>query len=177
MRKAAACRPPMREAPLRAMADYRRGFSDSIGPAPSSHANGEARQAAPLLSIVRLCVRRDRIAATVRVDPAHPNSTPRIARALASALPDLPRHACVNPEGDFFAAVMNHTCLPHVLEHVVIDLQTSAYAATDPDCVFKGITRWTDASRGLATVEVSYHDDVTGIRAFRDAAVLINGLR
>lgn len=122
-------------------------------------------------------MRRDRIVATVRVDPAHPDSTPRLARELAVAFPDLPRHACVNPEGDYFASVMDHTSLPHVLEHIVIDLQTSAFAATDPDRVFTGVTRWTDAACGKATVEVSYHDDVTAIRAFRDAASLLNSLR
>lgn len=177
MRKAAARQPPTRPALLRAMADDRCRQASFGGSGLPSQADGGAQQAAPLLSIVHLLVRRDRIVATVRVNPARPNSTPRIARALVSVLPDLPRHACVNPEGDYFASVMDHTSLPHVLEHVAIDLQTRASAAADPDRVYKGVTRWADASRGLATVEVSYHDDVTGIRAFRDAAALINGLR
>ncbi|MGI6534967.1 MAG: cyanophycin synthetase family protein [Eggerthellaceae bacterium] len=158
------------------MADVRRR-QPADRPTSPHPAQRASQSPAPRLAIERLEVRRDRIVATVRVDPAHPNSTPRLARALTSVLPDLPRHACVNPEGDYFAAVMDHTSLPHVLEHVVIDLQTSAFAAADPDRVFTGVTRWTDAARGTATVEVSYHDDVTAIRAFRDAASLLNRLR
>jgi hypothetical protein len=131
----------------------------------------------PLVTLLRLDVRRDRVAATVQVDPRRPDSTPYLARALVRTLPDLPHHACVNSEGDLFAAVMDHTALPHVLEHVVIDLQTRAWAAIDPDRVFTGLTRWVDRAQGLATVEVSYADDITAIRAFRDAAALLNGLR
>lgn len=164
------------------MADARRPSSPGARapqqtPGAPQPASGAAQPPVPRLAIETLQVRRDRIVATVRVDPAHPNSTPRLARALTAALPDLPRHACVNPEGDYFAAVMDHTALPHVLEHVVIDLQTSAFAVTDPDRVFTGVTRWTDFAHGRASVEVSYHDDVTAIRAFRDAAALINSLR
>ncbi len=158
------------------MADARRR-QPADRPLPAHPAQRVPHLSSPRLTIERLEVRRDRIVATVRVDPAKPNSTPRLAHALTSVLPDLPRHACVNSEGDYFASVMDHTSLPHVLEHVVIDLQTSAFATTDPDRVFTGVTRWTDSSHGRATVEVSYHDDVTAIRAFRDAARLLNSLR
>ncbi|MGI6590086.1 MAG: cyanophycin synthetase family protein [Eggerthellaceae bacterium] len=129
------------------------------------------------IRIRSLTVSSDRILATVQVDPQHPNSTPAMAAALVQAFPDLPRHACVNPKGDFFGDVIAGTSLPHVLEHLVIDLQTQEHAAIDPDYVFTGVTRWADKAQGVATVEVSYRDDLVALRAFRDAAVYLNSLR
>lgn len=131
----------------------------------------------PRIQVRSIVVARDRIRASVSVDPHHAYSTPALAAALVRTFPDLPNHACVNPVGDFFGAVIADTSLPHVLEHLVIDLQTRECAATDPDRVFTGVTRWTDRAQGQAVVEVSYRDDLVAIRAFRDAAVYLNSLR
>jgi hypothetical protein len=137
---------------------------------------GEAAQP-PRIQVAGLRVKRDRIVARVQVDPAHAYSTPELAQQLVQAHPDLPQHACVNPMGDRFGAVLAGTSLPHVLEHLVIDLQTQAYARRDPNQVFTGITRWVQRERGLAEVAVSYRDDLVALRAFRDAAALLNRLR
>lgn len=78
------------------------------------------------LSIERLCVRRDRVEANVRVEPGFHLTTPEIARRVAAAFPTLASHACVNDVGPRFGAVMDRTPLPHLLEHLVIDLQVRA---------------------------------------------------
>lgn len=127
-----------------------------------------------LLALESLRVQRDRIVASVRVDPAHADTTPAIARAAAAIRPNLPRHACVNDDGPLFASAMERTPLPHLLEHLVIDLQVSA--CPDAGFTFTGATRWTDRAAGRARVEVSYADDLVGIAAFRDAAALLNSL-
>jgi hypothetical protein len=140
---------------------------------PPDAAGGESQ--APRLVLESLRVRRDRVIATVRVgNPALATTTPQLARRLVRIRPDLPIHACVNGRGPTFGAVIANTPIPHVLEHVVIDLQTAA--CKDPNRVFTGVTRWIDRRAGRAQVEVSYADDLVCLRAFRDAMELLNSL-
>ena len=85
-----------------------------------------ARGTAPL-AIERFTVRADRVVCDVALAPGAPRrTTPELAARVRAAHPHVPRHACVNDEGDTFAAVMDHTSLPHLLEHLVIDFQTRA---------------------------------------------------
>lgn len=155
--------------------------SGSTSIPPSSDVGHDARsdrrhRQTPLLAIETLQVMRDRIVAVVQVtDPSFYRTTPDIAQRICEVLPDLPRHACVNDEGPSFGAVIDHTGLPHLFEHVVIDLETEASA--DADRVFTGTTQWLDRSAGRARVEVSFADDLVGLCAFRDAANLLNTLR
>jgi hypothetical protein len=129
----------------------------------------------PRISVESLHVKRDRVVAHVRTgSPVKVLTTPRLMQAICAVHPDLPRHACVNGVGPTFSVVMNRTTLPHLLEHLVVDLQVRACA--DPDRVFTGTTRWVDRPAGLARVEVSFADDLVAIRAFRDAAELINSI-
>ncbi|MDO4532248.1 MAG: hypothetical protein Q4C36_00860 [Coriobacteriia bacterium] len=135
----------------------------------------DAESPAPRLILESLRVRRDRVIATVRVgNPEFATTTPQLARQLVRIRPDLPIHSCVNGRGPTFGAVIANTPIPHVLEHVVIDLQTAV--CTNPDRVFTGVTRWIDRRAGRAQVEVSYADDLVCLRAFRDAVELLNSL-
>ena len=135
----------------------------------------------PPLSLERLIVRADRVVCDVTLAPGAPRmSSPALMARICAAHPDLPRHACVNDAGDTFGAVMDRTPLPHVLEHLVIDLQAQAAAArgaATPEgggVVFVGTTEWTDQAAGRARVEVSFTDDLVALRAFRDAARFLN---
>ena len=149
-----------------------------------------ARGTAPL-AIERFTVRADRVVCDVALAPgATRRTTPELAARVRAAHPHVPRHACVNDEGDTFAAVMDHTSLPHLLEHLVIDFQTraavrrgdgaeagSAAAYADAgsalDAVFVGTTEWTDEAAGRARIEVSFLDDLVALRAFRDAIAFL----
>lgn len=156
------------------------------------------------LAIERLTVRADRVVALVRAAPSARMSTPALAARLRQEFPLVAHHACVNDAGDSFGDVMECTPLPHVLEHLVIDLQTRAHAqeregeracgvppdaAPDTPCpaapapaappppddfAFVGTTEWLDEARGLARVEVNFTDDLVALRAFRDAARFLN---
>ena len=128
------------------------------------------------LAIERLVVGAGRIGCDVALAAQAPRTTsPQIAARVCASFPNLPRHACVNDEGDTFAAVMDHTSLPHLLEHLVIDLQTQAAPPdASPDTAYVGITRWTDENAGRAHIEVSFTDDLVALRAFRDAARFLN---
>lgn len=141
--------------------------------------------------IERLTVRDGRIACDLAVLSGAPReSTPEIAARLARRFPTLALHACVNENGDTFGACMEATPLPHVFEHLVIDLQVRAdearaaaraadvraLAAPDgaPASAYVGTSEWVDEAAGLARVEVSFTDDLVALRAFRDAAAALN---
>ena len=136
-----------------------------------------AQGTAPLV-IERLTVRADRVVCDVVLAPGVPRrTTPELAARVRAAHPHVPRHACVNDEGDTFAAVMDHTSLPHLLEHLVIDFQTRAAVRRGDgaalDAVFVGTTEWTDEAAGRARIEVSFLDDLVALRAFRDAIAFL----
>ena len=126
----------------------------------------------PALMLEKVQVRADRMVCQVRVtDPAFANTNSRIARRARALFPHLPEHACVNDEGTRFGLVMDHTDLPHLLEHMVIDLQVQR---SNSDKVFTGVTRWVDRAAGVASIEMCYSDDLVALRAFRDAVDMIN---
>ena len=117
-----------------------------------------------------------RIGCDVTLTAHAPRTTdPVLAARVRASFPDLPRHACVNGAGDTFGAVMEATSLPHLLENLVIDLQTQAAPPdASPDTAYVGITRWTDENAGRAHIEVSFTDDLVALRAFRDATRFLN---
>lgn len=84
----------------------------------------------------RYCL--NRIEAEVRVlDPAYRTTSPELIAQVLIQFPTIPFHTCRNEAGPTFSAVMENTSLPHLLEHLVIDIQTRAHAeredeATDP---------------------------------------------
>ena len=135
----------------------------------------ETPSTVPRLQLESLRVERDRIVAMVRVgDPTHAMTDAELAGKAVKLHPDLPIHTCVNGVGPTFGTVLAHTPLPHLLEHVVVDMQTAR--CPDPDRVFTGATRWVDRRHGLAQIEVSYADDIAALRAFRDAVQQLNAL-
>ncbi len=156
---------------------------------------------AEIVCIERIVVKRDRI--TCFVCFPYPNmryTTPHVAEALLQRLPNLSHHACVNECGNTFGAVIKHTSLPHVLEHLVIDVQVGvemshvqhtgeALCTGKPfakkDCwsgdknaldasLYVGISEWIDENTGSARIEFSFIDDLVALRALRDAADILN---
>ncbi|ACV23628.1 Uncharacterised protein [Slackia heliotrinireducens] len=130
-------------------------------------------------------VRPERIIANVRVTHARfAITTPQLLEEVLKRYPRLMQHACINDVGPTFAAVADHTSLPHLLEHMVIEDQVAHHAEVGiPDELaeqgvtsgkFLGATRWTDRDALTARVEVSYLDDRAALRAFRDAIRCLN---
>ena len=115
-----------------------------------------------------------RIVAEVLVDARARTATPELAAALLERFPTLAEHSCVNDEGGTLAAVLDHTSVPHLLEHLVIDLQTRAAGAADD--VFVGTTEWVREREGRARVQVSFTDDLVALRALTQATRLLNEL-
>lgn len=131
-----------------------------------------------MMFIERITVEKGRMSALVTVPPENAFSTPERMGCLLDLYPRLERHSCVNSKGPTFAAVMNQTSWPHVLEHLVIDMQVSAHQQRGDkrDPWFVGNTQWIDRASGKARVQVNFYDDLVALRSFRDAACVLNDI-
>ena len=127
------------------------------------------------VSASSVVVKRGRIVCEVMVSNGLLRySNPEVARRLLERYPSLSHHACVNAEGRTFGCVMDHTSIAHLLEHLVIELQTQA--SSNPSAVFVGTSEWVDESAGIARVEVSFFDDLQALHALKEALDIINSL-
>ena len=140
--------------------------------------------------IDRLVVKRDRVVCDLSLSPECPRTTSSaIAARAVEALPTLPDHACVNERGNTFGDVIASTPIPHLVEHMVVDLQVRAEEGeqlcgspkgTPPRPAWRsartyvGTSEWIDEALGTARVEVSFADDMVALSAFRDAARIVN---
>lgn len=127
-------------------------------------------------SILRIAFSGARMRVDVRLSPATPHmTTPALARRALAAVPTLAAHICINDRGPTFAAVIEHTPLPHLLEHLVIDAQVR-----DPHTrsahSFVGTTAWTDESSGLARIEVNFDDDLVALSALESALTSLTSI-
>jgi hypothetical protein len=126
------------------------------------------------VTVGRITVKAGRIAFGVRVpDPRHRTVGTALAQRCLAAYPSLARHACINGETDTFGPVIATTSLPHLIEHLAIDIETHD-AGNAPNTTFVGATTWTDKAQGTAMVELSFVDDLATLDAFNRAVRFVN---
>ena len=102
-------------------------------------------------------------------------TSPELMGRVLAAFPTVAEHACVNERGPTFAAVMNRTPLPHLLEHLVVDLQVRAESkASAQGRAIVGTSEWLDEPAGIARIDVSFADDLVALRAMSDAVAFLN---
>ncbi|MBO4364844.1 MAG: hypothetical protein J5804_00960 [Eggerthellaceae bacterium] len=120
-------------------------------------------------------VEQDRVVFQVRIrNQAWHRTTPALATRALQARPNLARHACVNTVGRTFGDVIDDTPLPHLLEHVAIDMLAESCPETHATHV--GTSVWLDEPAGLARVQISMQDDLVALAAFKQAVALVNQL-
>lgn len=138
--------------------------------------------------VTRMEVHRGHLVCLVSFAGAPRVTSASLMRRVLPAFPMLPQHACVNERGTTFDAVMDCTPLPHLLEHLVVDLQvrtqvaqrharegSAAQAEPIPrERPIVGTSEWADERAGLARIDVSFADDQVALRAFRDAVAFLN---
>ena len=125
------------------------------------------------IAVSSIVVKRGRIVCDVEVpDERSRYTNPQIAEQVLQRYPALARHACVNAEGRTFGCVIDHTSLPHLLEHLSIELQTQA--SEDSEATFVGTSEWTDEAAGKARVQLSFRDDLEALRALKAAVDIVN---
>lgn len=149
----------------------------------SASDQGEDTAVGAPLAIEHIRVRADRLELNVRVaHERYAQTNPEIIAACKEFAPTIALHTCRNSVGPTFGHVMNCTSVPHLLEHVIIDLQTRA--AHDSSVVFAGTTEW-DVERNAAhkkgsnlplyaKVSVSLEDDVVALGAVKQAVDCLN---
>ena len=87
----------------------------------------------------RLTVLPDRVEASVRIVDQEARVTSKtLIDQVLQQFPTVPYHACRNDVGPTFGAVMERTSVPHLLEHLVIDIQTHAHARNASGCIRSG---------------------------------------
>ena len=127
------------------------------------------------ISVTSIVVNTGRLVCEVSVpDSSFRHTNSAIAQRLSARFPSLKHHACVNAVGRTFGCVMERTSMPHVLEHLAIELQTRA--TDNPQATFVGTTEWVDEAAGVARVQVSYLDDLQALRALSEALDILNGI-
>ena len=102
---------------------------------------------------------------------------PAVAGRVLSLLPNLVRHVCVNGRGDGrFGSELVGTELPHLLEHVVIELQAQACGAAG----LMGHTSWAEElartrEQGIARMRtvVSFANDLVALAALKEGCALV----
>lgn len=129
------------------------------------------------LSIEHMVVRDGRVEALVCVHDKRCRFTNEaLISYCVKRCPSLPEHACKNPRGKTFAAVMNHTSLAHLLEHLVIDFQMRSLneQSCKDDVYLMGTTELFPDDSLRARVVVSYYDDLVCLAAFKEACAFLN---
>src|SRR2546425_2407558 len=99
---------------------------------------------------------------------------PHIPRSLFKLFPHLAEHKCPNAPGHSFRRESLATEIPHLLEHLIIELQTQAQRHE----ILKGETQWNWRvdPRGTFHVHVEYENELLVLAAIRLAERIVNAL-
>lgn len=126
----------------------------------------------PPIAVERIVVEKGRLACSVIIDnPRYRYAWSELAQFVRENHPDLELHTCANAHEQRFAAIMDETSVPHLLEHLAIDVQ--AHNAQRGDA-FVGSTEWADEARGRALIQLSFVDDLEALQAFKEALSFLN---
>ena len=101
-------------------------------------------------------------------------SAPHLPRTLFRLFPHLAHHKCHNGNGYSFKREAMSTEVPHLLEHLIIELQSQAQHHE----VLKGETQWNWRvdPRGTFHVHVEYENEQLVLGAIRLAERIVNSL-
>ena len=99
---------------------------------------------------------------------------PHIPRLLFKLFPHLARHRCENENGFTFRKESRSTEIPHLFEHLIIELQGQVQKTR----ILKGETQWNWRidPRGRFHVYVDYENEMLVLGAIRLAERIINAL-
>ena len=99
---------------------------------------------------------------------------PHIPKLLFKLFPHLARHRCDNDNGYTFRRECRETEIPHLFEHLIIELQGQAQRIS----TLRGETEWNWRvdPRGRFHVHVEYDNEILVLAAIRAAERIINAL-
>ena len=120
---------------------------------------------------------RNRVKLVVEMSDPNRYSTehaPHIPRLLFKLFPHLAKHRCDNDNGYTFRKESRATEIPHLFEHLIIELQGQVQRSR----ILKGETQWNWRidPRGRFHVYVDYENEMLVLGAIRLAERIINAL-
>ena len=129
---------------------------------------------ATLFNILKITVGTDKLTARVLVNPGMPLSTSEDLEATARVYylaPAIAGHLCLGDTGSKFQDCMGNTELPHLLEHLSVEIMRETGLAGDISC---GRTRGVESDERLFDVELSCPDDALTIGALSSATFMMD---
>lgn len=122
------------------------------------------------MRVTSVTVCSDRVDVVVQVEDARAMRTSldeTIAGRALAVLPGLANHRCFNDAGRTFAEEIADTEVPHLFEHVVLELMAEAGSPRS----LKGETAWDFKrdGRGVFRVSLEYDDDLVCLGAIKAA--------
>lgn len=129
---------------------------------------------AQLFNILKITVGADKLCARVLVNPGMPLKTAEDIEATARVyylMPAIAKHLCLGDTGREFQECMGDTELPHLLEHVSVEIMNETGLGGNVSC---GRTRQVPGDERLFDVELSCPDDALTVGALSSAAFMMD---
>ena len=134
-----------------------------------------------VLQVKRITVRKDKMDFDVSCSLPSLHADEKCAECVLGLLPNIARHVCVNRRGERFGDELVGTELPHLFEHVTIELLGRAFPQLAAANAFSGYTTWREElastmARNIALMRVTlvYVDDLAAMQAAKNAAAIVN---
>ena len=129
------------------------------------------------LSVDEVSVSAERLSCVVHVAPDTPLRTSALRHLGANVLALLPgivRHRCECGSAHGIVAELADTELPHLLEHVTLELMALAGSPRS----LRGETTWDFAAdgHGVFRISLEYDDDLVALGALGEAARIVDAL-
>lgn len=129
------------------------------------------------VKIEKIIFKNKRVELVVKMpDPNHctTRDVPHLPKRLFGLFPHLAEHRCENDGGYTFRQESRCTEIPHLLEHLIIELQGQAH----PHGILRGETKWNwhEDPKGLFHVTIDYENELLVLGAIRTAERIINAL-
>ncbi|WP_239458126.1 hypothetical protein [Collinsella tanakaei] len=128
---------------------------------------------ADLFNILKITVGAEKLCARVLVNPGMPLRTSEDIEATARVYylaPAIAKHLCLGDTGREFQECMGDTELPHLLEHLSVEIMNETGLAGKVSC---GRTRQVPGDERLFDVELSCPDDALTVGALSSAAFMM----
>lgn len=128
---------------------------------------------ADLFNILKITVGAEKLCARVLVNPGMPLRTSEDIEATARVYylaPAIAKHLCLGDTGREFQECMGDTELPHLLEHLSVEIMNETGLAGRVSC---GRTRQVPGDERLFDVELSCPDDALTVGALSSAAFMM----
>lgn len=101
---------------------------------------------------------------------------PHIPRILFKLLPQMATQHCFNDEGLSFRREAQATEIPHLFEHLIIEIQDQVRRGIGAPLSGETSWNWTVDPRGMFYVTVDYDNELVALGAIRLAESVINAL-